>query len=187
MVSERQERPQLRRIARIAAVLLLCCDAEPCVAADSNLEYGVKAAFLLNFTKFAEWPPTAFSDPQAGIAICILGSDPFGHSIDDVVQGEVVDGRKVLVRRISQPPEPQMCQVLFVDPALKEPAKILEGLPPGVLTVGEGARFLRDGGMVSFVIENRRVRFDINITASENGHLKLSSKLLSVARSVASK
>ena len=76
------------------------------------------------------------------------------------------------------------CQVLFISKSEKDVAKILPALGPGVLTVGEGEISIRDGGMIAFVIENRRVRFDINQTAAENAGLKLSSKLLSVARSV---
>jgi hypothetical protein len=189
MAPKRKSRPQLRAIVRTAAgvLLLLWFISGHCIAADANLEYEVKAAFLLNFTKFTEWPPTAFSDSQSGIAVCILGSDPFGHVLDDIVQGEIVNGRKLTVRRISQPPAPQTCQVLFVEQGFKDPAKTLGSLPHGVLTVGEGDRFLRDGGMIAFVIDNRRVRFDINPAAAENGELKLSSKLLSVARAVANR
>ena len=77
-----------------------------------------------------------------------------------------------------------MCQVLFVSMPEKELLKFFPGVGPGVLTIGEGEGFVRDGGMIAFVLENHRVRFDINQTAAENAGLKLSSKLLSVARSV---
>ena len=159
--------------------------AAPPAAADATVEYGVKAAFLLNFTKFIAWPPTAFSDAQSTVEICVLGKDPFGRILDDVVQGESVNGRKLQVRRISEPPAPQTCQVLFLDPELKDLKKILSSVGTGVLTVSEGDRFLRDGGMIALVVDNRRGRFDINQTASEEGGLKLSSKLLAVARVVA--
>ncbi len=156
-----------------------------CAAAEEAPEYGVKAAFLLNFTKFAEWPPTAFAAPGAAIEICILGKDPFGRFLDDVVQGQIVRDHPLTVRRVTQPPGPQTCQVLFTDPDLKDLPKILRALPQGILTVSEGDRFIRDGGMIAFVIESRRVRFDVNETAAEQGGIKLSSQLLSVAKSVA--
>jgi hypothetical protein len=155
-----------------------------CEAADQPLEYQVKAAFLLNFTKFAEWPVTAFVAPDSPIAICILGDDPFGNALDQIVAGEVVDGRKVAVRRIKQAPLPKSCQVLFAGSSEKDVLKILPGLGPGVLTVGEGEGFVGGGGMIAFVIENRRVRFGINQTAAENAGIKLSSRLLKVAKSV---
>ena len=150
----------------------------------SRLEYQVKAAFLLNFTKFVEWPPSAFDAADSPIAICVLGDDPFGNALDQIVAGEVVNGRKVVVRRIKRTPAPKSCQVLFVSRPEKEVLSILSGLGPGVLTVGEGESFVRDGGMIAFVVENRRVRFGINQTAAETAGLKLSSKLLNVARSV---
>ena len=154
------------------------------LAAEPALEYEVKAAFLLNFTKFVEWTPTAFADSDSPIAICIVGKDPFGRTLDELVQGEAVNGRRVIVRRLSQIPSPQTCQVVYVEGPYKEFSKTLNGLGRGVLTVGEEESFVRNGGIIAFVIENHRVRFDINQTAAETAGLKLSSKLLSVARTV---
>jgi hypothetical protein len=153
-------------------------------AVDPSLEYQVKAAFLLNFTKFIDWPPAAFATPDSPIAICILGNDPFGRILDEIVQGEAVNARKVIVQRMSQLPGPQVCQVVFTGSAEKDLPKTLGSLGRGVLTVGEGTKFLRDGGMIAFVIENRRVRFDVNQTAAGNAELSLSSRMLSVARTV---
>jgi len=164
-----------------ALVLCLCrsldaADAEP-------LEYRVKAAFLLNFTKFIEWPPSSFSSADSPFDLCVMGEDPFGRALDELVEGETVNGRKLEVQRIRRD-EAKNCQVLFIDNSEKEIPKILSGLGPGVLTVGEGDGFLRDGGIIGFVIQNRRVRFDINQSAAEAARLKISSKLLIVARNV---
>jgi hypothetical protein len=153
-------------------------------AAGEPLEYQVKAAFLLNFTKFVEWPPSAFNSANSPIAICVLGSDPFGNSLDQIVAEEIVGGRRVIVRRIKRTPQGKLCQALFVSIPEKEVLGILSGVEPGVLTIGEGESFVRGGGMIAFVVENHRVRFGINETAAETAGLKLSSKLLSVARSV---
>ena len=148
------------------------------------LEYQVKAAFLLNFTKFIEWPASAFRQPDSPVSICILGADPFGGALDQMVSGELVNGRKVVTQRIRTAPPPQLCQALFVGGPQKDAGKLLPALGPAVLTVGEGESFIRDGGMIAFVIENRRVRFEINQATAENAGLKLSSKLLSVAKQV---
>jgi len=158
----------------------------PCRAAEEQtLEHQVKAAFLLNFTKFVEWPEAAFSDEHGPIAICVLGEDPFGAALDQIVEGEEVGGRKVVVRRMKEAPAAKQCQVLFLSAGIKDVPQILSGLSLGVLTVGEERDgFLREGGVISFVIENRHVRFDINQSAAENAGLKLSSRLLRVARSV---
>ena len=157
----------------------------PLRAADEQpLEYQVKAAFLLNFTKFVEWPATAFADEHSPLAICILGEDPFGNTLSEMVKGEGVNGHEIVIQRIRRAPAPKSCQVLFVGRAEREAARILSELGPGVLTVGEGEKFLQDGGIVAFVIEDRRVRFDINQRAVGNSALKLSSKLFNVARQV---
>jgi len=147
-------------------------------------EYQVKAAFLLNFTKFVEWPPASFANSSAPISICILGEDPFGRALDQVVEGEAVDEHKLTIHRIRQQPEHGACHVLFVDSKRKDIAQTLTEVEPGVLTVGEGEEFLRNGGIIAFVIDNRRVRFDINQGAAAKAELKLNAKLLSVARSV---
>lgn len=96
--------------------------------ADDPREYQVKAAFLLNFTKFIEWPPAAFEQPDSPISICILGDDPFRSSLDAIVSGEVVNGRKVVVQKMKRAPSPQSCQVLFVGKSEKDVLKILPGL-----------------------------------------------------------
>jgi hypothetical protein len=188
-----------RNRARVAGLMLCLLNAS---AADSQIasqiaaqtgerpvEYQVKAAFLLNFTKFIDWPPSSFTNPESPITICILGKDPFGPVLDEIVLGETVNERKVTVRRISQPPStqsqgPQTCQVVFVSEPDNDMAKMLSGLGRGVLTVGEGDRFLRDGGMVALVVDNRRVRFDINQAAATGAGLGLSARLLNVARAV---
>ncbi len=154
------------------------------LAAQASLEYDVKAAFLLNFAKFVDWPPSAFAAPDSPIAICILGKDPFGRGLDDLIQGELVNGRRLTIRRIDRAPSPQACQIIFTQVTGKESSEILTGLGPGVLTVGEGDAFLRGGGIIAFLIENRRVRFAIDQKAAEAADLKLSSKLLAVARLV---
>jgi hypothetical protein len=148
------------------------------------LDYQVKAAFLLNFTKFVEWPGTAFTDAHSPLAICILGEDPFGNALDDMVKGEAVHGRELIIRRIRRAPESKACQVLFVASSGRDAAKILAESGPGVLTIGEGDKFLQDGGIIAFVIENRRVRFDIDQRAAMKAMLTLSSRLMMVARNV---
>jgi hypothetical protein len=147
------------------------------------LEYRVKAVFLLNFTKFVEWPEGTFGAPDAPLSICILGEDPFGRALDSVIEGETINNRRIVVRRIQRLPLPS-CQVLFMGRDEKDISHTLAAVRTGVLTVGEGDRFLREGGMIAFVLDNRRVRFDINQAAAASSGLQISSKLLNVARTV---
>ncbi len=155
-----------------------------CQAAEESLEYSVKAAFLFNFTKYIEWPPEAFARPDAPLEICVFGSDPFGETLDQTVAGESVNGHKVVVHRVSRSPVPKSCHVVFFGAVEKGDHNVLPELGRGVLTVGEGEPFLGEGGMIAFVIENRRVRFAINQTAAAGAGLRLSSQLLKVAKSV---
>jgi hypothetical protein len=186
MAFARQKRIGLPDSIQVLLGLAAClCWFPParCRAAEAKLEYEVKAAFLLNFTKFIEWPPAAFISAEAPLTICVLGDDPFGNSLDQVVAGESVSGRRLAVQRIKGI-TPKACQVLYVSKSEKEVPGILSALGPGVLTVSDREGFLREGGMIGFVIEGRRVRFDINLHAASRASLAISSRLLSVARSV---
>ena len=147
-------------------------------------EYQVEAAYLLNFPKFIEWPPAAFETPDSPLAICILGDDPFGNVLDQLVKGEIINGRRLTVQRLRHAPTPKSCQVLFVNKSEHNLPEVLSGLGPGVLTVGERDKFLRDGGIIAFVLEGRHVRFDINQHAAAEASLRMNARLLSVARSV---
>jgi len=152
-------------------------------AAEPALEYRVKAAFLLNFTKFIEWPAVESAGADSASAICIMGEDPFDGVLDQLVEGETLNSRKIVVQRVRRPP-PGSCRILFVAKSEKDVAPVLAALGPGMLTVGEDPGFLRDGGMIAFVVENGRVRFDIAPGVAAKAGLKMSSRLLSVARSV---
>jgi hypothetical protein len=152
-------------------------------AADNAPEYGIKAAFLLNFMRFVDWPETAFSSSDAPREICILGRDPFGRDLTDIMRGEVVQDRSIVVRRVSQIAAAGACQVVFVS-AATNPSRLRSIQPMGTLIVADDPRFLRDGAMIAFVLEAKRVRFDVNQKAAEMAGLKISSKLLSLARMV---
>lgn len=171
--------PRSPLLVILAALLLVLT---PFLPAQALSEHEVKAAFLLNFTKFVEWDEIEL-DRNAPIAVCIVGDDPFGRLLDEVVEGEVVGGHKITVQRVKSVLEPT-CQVAFFGKSQKDVGKALAALPAKVLTVGEGEPFLRDGGMIAFVVENRRVRFDISMAAVRAAGLRLSSRLLAVARSV---
>jgi hypothetical protein len=149
-----------------------------------SAEYAVKAAFLLNFTRFVEWPPAAFAGPEAPMEVCILGKDPFGRILDDVAEGESVRGHRLVVRRIAQLPTGKTCQTLFIATDVPNVRQTLSELSSGTLTIGEGKGFLKEGGMIALEVENGRVRFDISQAAAETADLKVSSSLLQIARAV---
>jgi hypothetical protein len=148
----------------------------------SATEQGVKAAFLLNFTKFVEWPAASEqSRANEDFLVCVLGESSIATALEGIFKGETAGGRKVAVRRLAKPGE--YCEVLFIPGTERNQAEVLRQAGPGVLTVGEAPSFLQDGGVIRFVVEDRRVRFDVNRGAAERASLRISSRLLRVARS----
>ena len=168
---------------RILVVLALLWPSIVPAVEPQTLEYQIKAAFLLNFTRFIEWPAPNPADAAAPFGICILGDDPFGPALNQIVEGETVGSRPIVIRRIHAE-APGSCAILYVSKDERNIPGIIAAAGPGVLTVGEGDPFLDQGGMIAFVVENRRVRFNIDQTAARKAGLKLSSRLLSVARSI---
>jgi len=150
----------------------------------SPLEYQVKAAFLLNFTKFVEWPPDAFPDATSPINICVIGEDPFGTILDRTIEGEKVKRHGVTARRLLADWDLRSCHILFISRSERERfAQIVSRLrSSSVLTVSELPGFADAGGMIEFLIEEGKARFYINAATAEAAGLKLSSRLLRVAK-----
>jgi hypothetical protein len=147
-------------------------------------EYRVKGAFLLNFTKFVEWPAQAFKGPADAIAICILGTSPFTADLELAARGIVLGSRTVTLRQIPDPKQAQTCQVVFVSMSeRKRVHAVLEAVQGGnVLTVGESEGFIAGGGVVEFRVEESKVRMEISEAAAKRAGLRISSKLLSLAQ-----
>lgn len=153
------------------------------LAAEDSLEYSVKAAYLLKFGGFIDWPPRTFTAPDEAFVIGVLGEDPFGYVLDQIAASHTVQGRPVSLRRFSRIDQVSGVHVLYIAPSEKErmPA-IAAGLEgKGILIVADAGV---PGAMVNFVVDNNRVRFDIDLGKAERAGLKVSSKLLSVARTV---
>ena len=146
-------------------------------------EYDLKAAFLFNFAKFVEWPASAFIDERAPLTICVYGEDPFGSTLDVVVQGERVGERSLLVQRPDGLDDLGECHVLFISRSekdrLAEVMAQVEGKP--VLTVADTDGFLRAGGVINFILEGSKVRFLIDQAAAQRNGLRISSKLMRLA------
>ena len=146
-------------------------------------EYQVKAAYLFNFGKFVKWPPTASDN---NFAICVLGSNPFGGVLESTVSGERIDGKQVVVRHINSTADASKCRIVFVsDSEQSHVASVLAGLGRlPVLTVSDADGFTDHQGMIQFVMDQDRVRFQVNLAAAERAGLTLSSELLKVATAV---
>ena len=144
-------------------------------------EYQVKAVFLFNFAQFVDWPAKAFPDAAAPLVIGVLGEDPFGPYLDELVRNEKISGRPLVVRRFRTAQEiTGDCHILFVSHALAgqfdKIAPALQGR--SLLTVGDAENFSRQGGMVRFVTESGKIRLRINVESAKECGLTISSKLL---------
>ena len=149
-------------------------------------EYHVKAVYLYNFGRFVQWPPNATAAKGDSFSICVLGQDPFGPSLDSTLAGETLDGKPLAAKRISTPRDAGECRILFISSTEENHLKeILAALDESsILTVSDMPAFSRRGGMIQFVREGGKVRFEINLAKAETAKLTLSSELLKVATSV---
>jgi hypothetical protein len=149
----------------------------------SPTEYQVKAAYLYNFGKFVAWPDRGESEKGEPFIICVLGDDPFGSVLDAAVTGATISGKGVAAKRIAKPQEIDGCRILFISSS--ESAHLAEILgamdKANVLTVSDIPLFSRRGGMIQFVLDGSRVRFEVNLSNAEGAGLNLSSELLKVA------
>jgi len=153
--------------------------AEPAV----SKEYQIKAAFLYNFTKFVEWPAERFADETSPIVIGVLGRNPFGSELVNIVRDRKVNGRSIAIVQLETADDALQAHAVFIaagEETVVE-TKIETLIRGGVLVVGESPRSLALGSIVVFTTEGDRVRFTINIAAAELDGLKLSAQLLKLA------
>jgi hypothetical protein len=149
-------------------------------AAAALSEDQVEAVFVFNFSHFVEWPPQSFDAPSDPFIIGILGSDPFGAHLDEVVRGEQINGHPLQVQRFRSLAEMERCQILFIDRS--ESARIGQILAAlngrSTLTVSQAAGAAEHGVMIQFAVEDSRVRLRINVESARAAGLTISSKLL---------
>ena len=184
-----KRRPATTAFSLIWLVVIACVFAVRTTAvaqqSDPN-EYQVKATYLYNFGKYVKWPGALPASKADSFPVCVFGQDPFGAILDSTLAGETLDGKPVVLRRISKPQDALECRILFISSTeekhLKEILAALGGA--GVLTVSDMPGFTRRGGMIQFVLDGEKVRFEVNLASAENSKLVLSSELLKVAASV---
>jgi hypothetical protein len=150
----------------------------------SAAEYQVKAVFLYNFTQFIDWPPSTFNSADEPFVIGIIGEDPFGSYLDEVVAGENIGTHPIMVKRYKTIKDIGNCKMLFINTNDGEWAeKILESVSrKNILTVSDKADFIKWGGIVRFYTDENKIRLQINVEKAKAAQLNISSKLLSVAK-----
>jgi hypothetical protein len=155
-------------------------------AEQAPTEYQVKAAYVFNFFKFVEWPGDPTNAAQAPWVIGVVGDNPIGQELPRLVAGKSVEGRALQVK-IFQPTEDlRGCNILFISASESKrlPLILADLHGASVLTVADMKHFLDSGGMIQFVIEDGSVRLAIDVGATSRARLKVSSKLLALARTV---
>jgi hypothetical protein len=177
-----------RAIAALAlmAVLSVTGALKRVDAVSSPTDRDVKAAFVYNFAKFVEFPSGTFSSADSPIIIGIFGDDQFSSTIEKLIKGKSVDGRRLEVRRFEKPRDCDACQMLFVGSSDSE--RVSSALDrvrsTTLLTIGDSDGFTRRGGVIGFVVDREKIGFEINVGAAKRHGLKISSKLLNLAKAV---
>jgi hypothetical protein len=176
----------LRAIASAALTLCLAGNASVADAQSKADEFHLKAAFIFHFFELVEWPPDALGPDNRPLTLCTLGENPLGGALSAMIEGKMVGTRPVHLRHLGPKPDFQGCQALFVDS--DEPTRLplliarIKGAP--ILTVGETEEFVKQGGMIGLCVEGKKVRLEINQDASLRAGLKISSRLLLLAKNV---
>jgi hypothetical protein len=155
----------------------------------TSTEYRVKASFLSNLANFVEWPANVYPSPQTPLLICVFGDFSFGTSLAESTRTIAPHGRRVEVRWARKEQDLHSCQILFISRTdTKHYARVLDVVrSESVLTVGETQDFLATGGAVAFSFQQETLQFEINLGAVDGAGLKMSSRLLSLARRVVNK
>lgn len=173
----------LLKILRALALALLLFAADGSAAPD---EYRVKAVFLFNFSRFVEWPDSAFAAPDAPFVIGVFGNNPFGSELDEVASGEVVNGRPLQIRHVQRMEEAGDCQILFIPAGEQDKLDgILAALDHrSTLTVSDLDAAAARGAMIRLVTDRNRIRLRVDVDSASAAGLRISSKLLRSAEIV---
>jgi len=169
-----------RILARIAAAAPAMMLGAPAPAAPTDT--AVKAAFLPRFARYVTWPPAAM--PRAGdpFVLCVIGSDPFGAALDDAARSQLIDGQRIVIRRLDSALGSDGCQIAFIQGSkVQSVGQLIAALGRRpVLTVTD-ASIGSQRGIVHFAVVAGRVRFFIDQSSAARHGLNISSRLLALA------
>ena len=185
-----------RFFSEICLVVFCGMAAAPCLLANTdqiappgtatiNREYKIKGAFLYHFLSYIDWPNEAFKAPDSPLVIGIFGEDPFGHILDKIADSKQIEGRSIQIIRATDAQTLLGSHIVFVPGTTKseEEMALLKAVEGSyTLSVGETARFIENGGSVQFFLEGNKVRFQFNMPIVDNSSLRISSKLLDLAK-----
>ncbi|EXI89112.1 MAG: hypothetical protein AW11_01746 [Candidatus Accumulibacter regalis] len=174
----------LRWFARLLAIAMIVA-AGGARAQTTLTEAQAKAAFVINFARYVEWPERVFANRTAPLLICALGRSAVGNALE-AHEGRQVQGRPVAVRQLLGIDEARPCQVLFIadseERRMSQLLRALSGQP--ILTVSDAEAFIDGGGAIGLVRADQRLQFEVNRQALEQAQLRASSNLLKLARNL---
>lgn len=170
-------------VALIASCLSVSASVQ---AADSRIEHRIKAAFLFNFARFIEWPVAKLSNDDSPFQICVYGDDSFGAVLDETISGKTVGEHPLSVVKTVNVSDLRACEIVYISSSESGRfASVINDLKgANTLLVNDHPDFIKQGGMIRFVVVDRKLRFEVNPEAAKREQLKISSKLLRVAKIV---
>ena len=175
--------PALQALLFVMLVFPVAIAEEPLAS-----EYQVKAAFLINFPKYVDWPAETFAASNSPIIIAVFGESKVTDEIKKIIAGRTVNGREIILKRLASGAESGGCHILFISAAEQRNSPNLLAAPQGgVLTVGESDDFLERGGIINLTRRVQKIALEVNLTAADAARIKISSKLLGVASVVKGK
>lgn len=174
---------QLRHVAPVVFTALLAVPTQ--VWAEAR-EYELKAEYIERFTRFVEWPSTAFADDKSPFVFCVAGQNPFGRFLDELVRDRRVQNRKAMLRSVADASGIDGCHLLFVTRSVRARVGPLLARAAGraLLTVGDSEGLAQAGVLLNLYFEGPHLRFEVNTDAIKRSGLKFSSRLLKLARTV---
>jgi hypothetical protein len=180
-----------RQVRQAFVFIFVCClflNTSPRAFSmnEETVEYPVKLAFLYNFTKFVDWPPDSYRGPRAPLMICIVGNDPFSPSIEGELRTRMVGAHPIEVKTLRPSDIMSACHIVFVPVTAEDQAtRIVRSLKgSSTLTVGETEGFAIRGGIINLTAEGNKLHFEVNLLAADRAGLKISAKMLALAKIV---
>ncbi|MGE3490865.1 MAG: YfiR family protein [Vicinamibacterales bacterium] len=170
------------RAGILTTAMLLCAGAAPRpIAAEGDATTDLRAAFLYTLARFTEWPA---DNPAGPITLCVRGDDAVDEALVRLAGHRHIGGRTVAITRLGDPAQPPACHLLYLagDAAALNTETLRAVASQAVLTVGDGEQFVRTGGVAALFMDGGRMRFAINPDAMLRARLRISSKLLGIAR-----
>jgi hypothetical protein len=182
-IEKRIRAQSIRRRAFALLGLILFCSAAVRALNSPITEYEVKAAYIYNFAKFIDWPANVLPNNNSAIVIGVIGSSEFTSTLTSAVKGKSILNHPIMVRSVKWPLDSHPCHILFISsyeqPRAKEITSALQSTP--VLSITETEKTSRAKGIINLLVDNGKVRFEIDASQAEKNGLKISSKLLRLA------